>query len=487
MALITQIVIPRSLGPKNYGDFNFLINFFTQVTNFLDMGTSTALYTKLSQRPKEVELVKFYRLWINLVIISIFVFVLGTQLTSSYKLIWPNQELMFIYLAAGVAIITWIVQILGQIADAYGLTVKSEIARMCQKFLGMLFILTLFFFNQLNLIHFFYYNYIILLLLAIGFLWIIQSDTHSIINHVQLSVLQIRKYVIEFYNYANPLFVLSLVGLIVGILDRWLLQIYAGSIQQGFYGLSYQIGAICFLFTSAMTPLLLRELAIAFSMDELSKMTMLFRRYVPMLYSIAAYFSCFIVVQADKVGYIFGGNKYAGATVAIIIMAFYPIHQTYGQMCGSVLLASGETKLYKNIGVIFMLIGLPVTYFLVAPMEQYGLNAGATGLAIKMVLLQIVGANVQLFYCAKILNLPFRKYLGHQILSVGILVLIAGFATYTVDSLLYQGGGVVPSFVLAGISYSLIVIVITYWFPKLFGIYHQDIMIMVQKVTRIWK
>ena len=98
----------------------------------------------------------------------------------------------------------------------------------------------------------------------------------------------------------------------------------------------YQIGSLCFLFTGAMTPLFTRELSIAFSNGDLPRMAELFRRYIPMLYSIAAFFSCFIAVQADKVVYIFGGNKFEGAATAVTIMAFYPLHQTYGQLSGSV-------------------------------------------------------------------------------------------------------------------------------------------------------
>src|SRR5687768_11985257 len=58
--LVAVAVIPRSLGPAAFGDFNFLSSFFSQVVGFFDGGTSTAFYTKLSQRPRDVGLLKFY-------------------------------------------------------------------------------------------------------------------------------------------------------------------------------------------------------------------------------------------------------------------------------------------------------------------------------------------------------------------------------------------------------------------------------------------
>ena len=129
------------------------------------------------------------------------------------------------------------------------------------------------------------------------------------------------------------------------MVDRWLLQVFSGSVQQGLYGLSYQIGAICFLFTGAMTPLITREFSIAYAKQDIPHMAYLFRRYIPLLYGIAAFFSCFIAMQAENVAYIFGGAKFHDAALAIAIMSLYPIHQTYGQLGSSVFYATAQTRL----------------------------------------------------------------------------------------------------------------------------------------------
>ena len=396
--LVTQAIIPRGLGPKAYGDFSFLTNFFNQIVGFFDMGTSICFYTKLSQRPKEFGLVSFYLYFTGIVSLAIMGIVVIIHMCQLFPKVWLNQEMQYIYMAAGFGIIAWIVQIFNKMVDAYGLTVPGELARIIQKILGVAIILMLFIFHKLNLTHLFYYHYLILFFLCGAFIWVMANNKYSMKQDWTMTLVKIKGYFKEFYLYSHPLLVYALVGLIAGILDRWLLQHYAGSVQQGFFGLSYQIGAICFLFTSAMTPLIMREFSIAFGKKDLVQMATLFRRYIPMLFSIAAYFGCFIAMQADKVIYIFGGDKYKNAFLAVTIMAFYPIYQTYGQLSGSVFYATGQTGLYRNIGIIFMLIGLPVTYFLIASREQWGLDAGATGLAIKMVSLQLIAVNVQLYF-----------------------------------------------------------------------------------------
>ena len=252
------------------------------------------------------------------------------------------------------------------------------------------------------------------------------------------------------------------------------MQTFSGSVQQGFYGLSYQIGAICFLFTGAMTTLITREFSIAYAKQDPKQMAYLFRRYIPLFCGIAAFFSCFIAVQAENVAYILGGAKFHDAVCAIAIMAFYPIFQTYGQLSGSVFYATGKTGLYSKLGIIFKIIGLPVTYFLIAPVDMMGLNAGSTGLAIKMVLIQFVAVNVLLYFSARLLQLPFVKYLGQQFLCLGSLITAAWIARLSVNTVTGIEGKIIINFVLSGMLYTAIVIGFLYLQPLIFGFKKED-------------
>lgn len=475
IGLVTAGIVPRSLGPKAYGEYNFLTNFFMQVVNFLDMGTSMAFYTKISQRPKDKGIVRFYSYFTVMVAAMIFLFVLISFLSSLYKVIWPDQIRLYIIFGAMWGILSWLVQILNKMTDAYGLTVPAELVKIFQRILAVILLLALFIIGQLNLFNFFLYQYFIITLLLTFLLWVIISNKCLTFEDWSLKYDEIKKYTNEFYEYSHPLFVGALAAMAAGILDRWILQTFAGSVQQGFFGLSYVIGSLCFLFTSAMQPLLMRELSIAHAENNIRKMAALFRRYTPLLFSMAAYFSCFIALQAGKVIHIFGGRNYDAALLPVVIMAFYPIHQTYGQLNGSVFLASGQTRLSRNIDVSFMLIGFPLIFFLLAPRSMFGLNAGAAGLAIKMVILQFLEVNIQLLYCTKFLKITYWKYLAHQVLSIAVLLGISFVSMYWVDFMLRAKFGTVFDFVLAGLIYTFIVLVVLFSLPDLFGLKRGEI------------
>lgn len=477
ISLVTAGIVPRGLGPKSYGEYNYLTSFFLQIKGFLDMGVTLGFYNKMSQRQKETSLVIFYYYFMALMSLLIIAFVIIINCTSIYKKLLPDQNILYIYMAALFSIITWVCYGFDQIVDIYGLTVYSEMARLFQKILGAMILVTLFVFHNLTLKHYFFYQYFNLILLAVVFATIIQKKHKTLIQSWLLTYIEIKKYLHEFYHYSFPLFIESSVGLVAGLLDRWLLQVFAGSVQQGFYGLSFNIGAICFLFTGAMTPLIAREYAVAFSKNDLGGMSKLFRRYVPMLYSIAAYFACFIAVQSDKVVYIFGGHNFKSAAMAVTIMAFYPVHQTYGQLSTTVITATGQTKLYRNVGIFASITGLLMTYFLIAPKSMMGMNAGATGLAIKMVLIQIIVVNIFLYFISKMLKISFFKYMGHQIISLCCLLAMGILSKIAVGRImpLLQFNNIIAGFFVSGVIYTSMVVFIAIYFPRLFGLKSTDI------------
>ena len=464
IVVIIQSIIPRGLGPAAYGDFTFLTQFFTKVTGFFDAGTSIGFYTKLSQRQDDKGLIKFYWHFVLFVSLLIILVIPLIFLFSKQELLWPGQSKRYIWMALVFSLLAWDSQIINKIIDAYGYTTNGEIIRVSQKILSLLLIILLFVNNKLNLTSFFAYNYIILTVLSLGWWFVLKKNEVSLFPKVKLKIFQWKGYLKEFYDYSHPLITYSFVGLLVGILDVWLLQKFAGSVQQGFYGLSYKIASICFLFASSMTPLITREFSIAYGNNDKKEMRRLFIRYIPLIYAVVAFFAVFLSFNSQKVSFIIGGEKFIGSAMSITIMALYPIHQTYGQLSSSVFLATGQTKKYRNIGVFIMLIGLPVTFFLLAPEKLFGLNFGSVGLALKMIFLQFIEVNILLWFNSKYLEFSFFQLFSHQFYT------IIAFATVSYLSILVGNvlsDRLILSFLISGLFYTIFSALMIYSLPVL--------------------
>ncbi|OGW84139.1 MAG: hypothetical protein A2987_00270 [Omnitrophica bacterium RIFCSPLOWO2_01_FULL_45_10] len=468
-----QAIIPRGLGPKTFGDFNFLITFFTQIINFFDMGSSTGFYAKVSHRPREFKLISFYFCFSAVAALIIISFVTLAQLMGLRNVLWPGQPLIYLYLALLLAVFVWISDIMAKIADAYGLTVPAEKAKIFQKLCALAALIVLFLCNKLSLIIFFLYNYCILALLVVMFWRIFKKNGYDVLRDWKITISEIKKYTAEFYAYSHPFFLFGLIAMIAGLLQRWLLQVFAGSVEQGFFGLSYQIGAISFMFTSAMTLLIMREFSIAYNNKDINLMARLFRKHVPLLYAITALIACFMAANADRITIMMGGGQFKGAVLAVGVMAFYPIHQVYGQLSGSVFYAADRTRLYCNIGILFFLLSIPITYLLIAPRKCFGLEAGALGLACQVVLIQFLAVNVQLYFNSRLLKFSFRKYLLHQLACVAVFFTIAIFSRLTTDRILIVSG-VAVRFLLCGILYLIIAFIFIYLIPGVIGAKRSD-------------
>jgi O-antigen/teichoic acid export membrane protein len=364
----------------------------------------------------------------------------------------------------------WFMQIFIKISDAYALTVSVELIKIGYRILSLL--LLMFFIYQLSfdLNLYFYFQYISLISFLFIILWLfIKKGIFDNIFNFQFSIVNLAK---EFINYCSPLFVYSLVGLAAGMFDIWLLQKVAGSKQMGFYGLAYSLAAMCFLFTSAMTPIITREFSKSYEQKDLETMKKLFYRYIPMLYSIAAYFAVFISVQSDNVLMIFTDEKFKDASLVLTIMALYPIHQTYGQLSGSIFYATGQTKLMRNISLFTMPLGMLISFILI-----YLFDLGAVGLAWKMIIIQFIGVNIQLYFNSKLLKLDIKYFIWHQLYSILFFVIIAsllkGFISF--NSILLE-------FFINGILYTILVIILAYIFPQVFATKRDEIMGNFQKI-----
>ena len=460
---ILVAIVPKALGPVAYGQFIYLQEFFIKFIGFLDMGSSIAFFTKLSAKQSRKELISFYFLFSLLIFVLLFLFILLGYYFEFLSVFVPDIPIFYIFLGLFFGFFTWFTQVYTKIADAYALTVSYEIIKIFHKIITLFLLLFFIYYLSFDLELYFYFNYISLVsfLLVITYLFIKKEIFKNILNF-QFSILNLSK---EFLTYCHPLFVYSIVGLISGFFQIWLLQKVAGSEETGFYGLAYGLAAMCFLFTSAMTPIITREFSKSYEEKDFENMRKLFYRYIPMLYSIAAFFSVFISIQSENVLAIFTDEKFKDAYLVLVLMAFYPIHQTYGQLSGSIFYAASQTKLYRNIGIFSAILSMVLAFVFI-----YILELGAIGLALTMLIVQVIGTNIQLYFNSRLLKLDLKYFFAHQLYSILFFAFFAFLVGFFVNI-----SNPIFDFLVSGFLYTIFVIIFTYIFPQIFAISKDEI------------
>ena len=472
--LIMEGVLPRALGPASYGNYAFSTILFQNFTNFLDMGTSTCLSTSLAKRQREFGLIAFYfRIGIFMLAACLLAGA-ATYLPGASELIMPGVPAWMALPAALWAYITWTGRVARSMNDALGITTRGELVRVGVNIFSGMALLALFVSGLLSLPTLFLHQYATLGLMTAGFIFILRRFWKENVNAEsvswRLSREQLRSYIKEFRRYSSPLFVTALFSALMLSGERWLLQFFEGSVQQGYFSLSQKLGAACFLFVTAITPLLMREMAVAHGNKDRSAIAGLLDRYAPMVYAFSAWLACFILIEAQAVVNLFGGKQFAEAMLPVQIMALYPVHQGYGQLAGAVFYAAGETRLLRNLTIATTSLGLVFAWFMLAPAKMGGLQLGATGLALKMVLVQMVAVNLLFFFGRKIAPFGFLRNLVHQVICLAVLL---GLAYITRHVTLFAGlgsGSSIPRFFCSGILYVLLSIPLAFVFPFVFGL-----------------
>ena len=214
----------------------------------------------------------------------------------------------------------------------------------------------------------------------------------------------------------------ALFSLIGGVGERWILQKFGGSVQQAHFGISYKVGSFVFLFTSAMIPIMLREFSKLFGSNDLEEIKIYFSQSIRTFLILASSLAVLVAFNAEFITLVLGGSEFKGASLVVALMAFYPIHQTIGQINATLFYSTNRTKNYRNIGLFIIPIGLLVSFFLIAPESYGGFNLGAYGLVCQMLIVQLLSTNIMLFSNSKYLKMKYSNFVLIQLLTIGSLV-----------------------------------------------------------------
>lgn len=417
-----QAIFPRLLGPSGYGVYDFLVDSTTKIISFFETGTSIAFYTNLSKENKNLKLIRFY--WLLVLIISVLYigFVLFTGVFKLHVYLWPNQRFYIIFLSAIFGIVTYYSNTTLKMLDAFNLTVLTEKFRILQLFISVILFSFFYFFQfKIEITTFFYAQIALLLFLFLGTIYLLQYSGYQVIPRFKLGKEDIKKYKKIFWNFSSPLFIYALVSLIAGFGDRWILQRYGGSIQQAYFGLSFKIGSFVFLVASAIMPLLMREFSKHFGNNEIEKLKTIYQKNIRILFFIGTFLAIFVSMNSNFITMVLAGSQYRDASSVIALMAFYPIHQSIGQINGTFYYSTARTREYRNVGMFIIPFGLALSYFFIAPVSCFGLNLGAIGLAYQMIIIQFINVNLMLYMNCKFLNIGFFPMLLFQIIILVVL------------------------------------------------------------------
>ncbi|MFH1593998.1 MAG: oligosaccharide flippase family protein [Candidatus Omnitrophota bacterium] len=485
VSLVTAGIVPRALGPKQLGDFSFLMKVSTALRNFLNLGTSSAFFNYNSKHEKTGPLVKAYSVWLVgqlLITLSLVGFAVMIGISS---FIWPGQGLKYII---WVLVFDWVffsVSTLKQLSDSKGFTRPAQIISLC---IGLLNIAVLVYFalnGLLNLGRYIAIQTICSATISLSIIFWIIIPNRNLYWEGRVKG-KLKEFFDYFYKFCSPLVAILLVGLVFEYFDRMILQRFSGSINQGYFHIASSWAAFATLFTTSILAIYNREMASSIGKHDTARASSIFSRFLKIMYFLTLLLAVFLAFHAKQLLGLIAGPKFLPATTVVVIMAFYPIHQVYGQLGGTAFYATERTAQLRNISVIAMISGIPLTYYFLAPKNFAipGLELGALGLALKTVIWQFVVVQVYLVYNCRFFKIRPGHFWWHQIYCGAILASVMYLLKAIVGFFLKDRGTslLIARLVTEMVIYFAVIAGLVYLFPKIAGTDKEEIRLIFKKV-----
>lgn len=478
------LLIARGLNPSGYGDLMFLLGSFVAIRSLLDMGTSSAFYTFLSQHSRGRQFYLFYFAWLLLQFTITLLFIALIIPDNIFKRVWlgHNREIVLLaFLAAFMQQQVW--QMVGQIGESMRKTVMVQLLNISivMAYLAMVSaLLVLGGMSVENILYLMIVQYVVATLWACRFL---REDQAEFVK----TEITLKQMVGEFWLYCRPMITLSVAGFLYTFVDTWMLQRFGGASQQGYFQIAAQFAQVSLLATISILNIFWKEIADALAKADHDRVASLYRKVSRGLVMLAATITGFLLPWSEQTVTIFLGQAYVQAWPVLAIMLLYPIFQSMGQIGGTMLLASGQTYKHMVIGTTTMFVAIPVSYFVLAPASGgliSGLGLGAVGMATKMVLLDMLSVNIQAWVIARYSGWKFDWL--YQVIGIPLMIGL-GYLAKTLVGLLWNldslgMADLIIPVALALFVYIVAVVLMLWLLPWLIGLEREDIERLFERI-----
>lgn len=471
------MLVARGLGPEQYGTMVFLLGTFAAIRQLLDVGSSTAFFTFLSQRHRSRRFVGWYFFWLGFQFLLTLLPIALLFPTSWIELIWRGEQrslVILAFLAAYMQSVLWSAAL--QMGESQRLTRRVQ---------GVAVTVALIHFLLVAFVWWSEWLYVRTVFALMVIEWMVATAVivkQLSFSHLSAEIDTPKSIFAEFWRYCLPLIPFSWLGFAYEFADRWLMQTYGGSVQQAYYSVAYQFGAIASIATASILNIFWKEIAEAHHQNNQERVAALYQKVTRGLFFVAATSAGFLAPWAEPILRFTLGEAYVGGAMALALMFFYPLHQSMGQIGGTMAYATGRISPYVKMGMVVMVLSIVVTYFVLATPDAPlpGLDLGSLGLAGKMVVVQILSVNALAYYLSCSLKIKF-DWLFQPV--VALTCLAVGLMAYAVMHALFdEGSQIWLAFFGAGLLYAVVVLTLLWFAPGLAGLSRVDLVTIANRL-----
>lgn len=471
LSFITTMVIARALGPEEYGNYAFLLGSFSAILHLVDMGTSGAFQTFISEKNQGKKFILSYLLWQFTQFLFVFLVIVIILPEKWLIQIWLNQEIDLVCLAfTAIFMQQQVWRTFVHVGEASRLTHKVQLLNIAIAGVHFSLVIVSLVMQWLSVqlvFYFIFFEYVIFIFMAYRVQLFSFSEEKSFDGRSTL-----RGYML----YCYPLVIGAILSFGYLFADRWMLQSFGGAREQGLYEVGYRMGAAAMLVTAALLNIFWKEIAEAKENRNWQLMQTLYRKVSRLLFTMGAIIAGFLIPWSPKIIQFILGKPYDHGAPVLVVMLIFSVFNSVAQVNSSMLLATSKTKAHLVLGSVLMIANFPIAYFLLAPKSMVipGLEMGSLGLALKMVLHIVFHVNLLSWWIARDNKWKFDWF--YPLVALGVSVVL-GFISF--ESSMFLSGflslNIFVTGILALFLYVALSGIMLFSMPWLIGFSHEEI------------
>jgi O-antigen/teichoic acid export membrane protein len=465
-------LVAKWLDVYDYGRMVFLLGSFTAMWGLVEMGTTNAFFTLISQKTRSKSFIKIFLLWIFSQFSGCFLLLYFIMPVQWMDNIWHGEEATLIYLAMVCSFLQGTVwSVASKLADASRKTLYLQCFNVGVVFCHLVVLMNIWYFGLIS-IH--------IIFVAIIFEWALASyfvcrlyDSSKVVVSDSEEIERadtIKSVFCELLLICVPFIPYALFSFAKEFGDRWILQNWGGGVQQGYFGVGERYAGIVLIGASSIIRVFWKEIAEADYQGDVKKVIRLYNICSRSLFVFCSIVACVIVPLIPELVRLTLGDSYSLGVNAICVMLVYPIFQSLIQLQATFFYAILEIKTYVTISCFSFILGVPVSLYLISDQNFLFdcLGLGAFGLSIKLVLVGYITTNIFAWYASRLRKVKFDFFFRLLVLSVFCFF---GFVLNNLFMIYFSSPGmIVIKFISGMLMFVILLVTVIIRFPFLMGL-----------------
>ena len=416
LTVITSVIVPNTLGPKVMGTIAFGQVIVQNLRGLFDFNISSTFFNLSAAKHQSGGLTRLLaKIILFQVVISVIILFL-LCFTKAGNNVVQGTSFLILLLLLFIEWALYLTNLTNQLGDTKGISKWSQILILISNLIMTSVLVALAILKTLTV-----YSFLITTLIF-GFLNFFSIAAYLYKIHyetiwVKVGQENLKNFLKSVFKISVPLTIASYYGMGIEFFERFLIQYEYGPEEQSYYYIALKWTGIVIILMSSSLQIFWQSLVKKFAEGDLKAAGDIYRRLDGLLFYIIVTFALIWSFVGKEMISVLLGKDFSNAGKILVVMAFYPIAQVFGQIGTTFAIASGRSKDIMLTNLISSTVGLVISYFLLIPKSAFipGLGLGGFGLAIKTAIFGFISVQPITFLNCRYLSISYSKIMLQKV------------------------------------------------------------------------